>query len=51
MKIKETQLTPPAGFNNVQRTICRVIEVEEAPPGATIVPDETPLHDWQDEEA
>lgn len=48
MKVKETK-TVVAGRGQeggVTQTFVRVIEVEQAPEGAEVVPDKTPLQDW-----
>lgn len=50
MKIKERKWAD----GRINAYLVRVIEIDDeaaVPEGATIVPDDTPVHDWQKEEA
>jgi hypothetical protein len=47
MKYEETQIIPASG-RNPQTTWKRVIEADEAPEGAVVVPDKTPVSDWEE---
>lgn len=48
MKIRETQKIPAQGRNPRETVIQRVIEVDQAPQGAEIVDDATPVSDWEE---
>ena len=48
MKIKETQISPAQGRNPREVRLQRVIEVDQAPEGAEIVDEATPVSDWEE---
>ena len=48
MKIRETQIIPAQGRNPREVRLWRVIEVDQAPEGAEVVDDATPVTDWEE---
>jgi len=48
MKIRETQIIPAQGRNPRETHLQRIIKVDQAPEGAEIVDDATPVTDWEE---